>query len=154
MALVSAISYSLEDYSGDSRSVRVYVPATATLAEIQALSDVLAAELDAITGMKIIGASVDLALTLPGGLKAAAVTDTDAERGVNWAMNCANTVYSHTIRTPGATNAIVDGEAVVVTADVTDWLTALAAGDGTTQPTDQYANDITSEKSAKVTFHK
>lgn len=154
MALTSAISYSLQDYSGDVRSVRVYVPAASTLAQIQALSDVLAAELDAITGMLIIGASVSLSLDLPVGLKPSATNLIDAERGINWAMNCANTVYSHTVRTPGATAALVDGEDVNLTADATDWLTVLVSGDGVIYPCDEYGNDITSDKSQRVTFHK
>jgi len=153
MALVNSITYSLEDYSGDSRTVRVFTPATATLAELQNLSNAVAAELDAITGMKILGASVSIALTLPGGLKASA-TEVDAERGINWSFVAADTNYGYTIRTPGAPDAIVDGESMVPTADTNDWLTVMLDGDATTEPTNEHAGDLLSFKSAKVTFHK
>lgn len=154
MALVNAISFSLEDYSGDRRTARFFCPATATLAEMQSLSNAIAAELDPITGMKILGSTVSLALTLPGGLKASAVNDIDAERGVNWSFTVSGTVYSYTVRTPGATNAIVDGEDLVETADTADWLTVMLDGDATTEPTNEFGGDLTGFKSAKVTFHK
>jgi len=154
MALVNSITFSLIDYSGDKRTVRVFTPATATLAELQNLSNAVAAELDAITGMLITGASVNLQLTLPGTLKASAVEDVDAERGVNWTFAKLNSNYSYTIRTPGATDAIVDGENLVPTADTNDWLTVMLDGDATTEPTDEYANDLIAATAQKVTFHK
>lgn len=154
MALVNSISYSLTDYSGDGRGVRIFTPATYTLAEMQSLSDAIAAELDAITGMVIEGASVSLALTLPAGIKANATANVDAERGINWTMTVANSTYSHTVRTPGALDANVDGEDVVSDANVTDWITVLLDGDATSEPSDQFANDITALKASRVTFHK
>lgn len=154
MALVNAITFSLEDYSGDRRTVRVFAPATATLAEMQSLSNAIAAELDPITGMKILGASVSLALTLPGGLKASAVANTDAERGANFSFNADDTALSYTIRVPGAIDAIVDGEELVDTADTNDWKTVMLDGDATTGPTNQHGGDLSSFKSARITFHK
>lgn len=156
MALVHRVSYSLEDYSGDRRTVAAYVPATATLTEVQSFSNAFAAELDSVTGMKILGATVALALTLPVGLKANAVASVDAERGINWSFVAANTVYSHTIRTPGALDANVDGEDVIDSGggETTDFITVMLNGDAVTAPTDEYGNDLTAQKSQRVTFHK
>lgn len=154
MALTSYVSYAVEDYAGKNAIVRVFVDATATLAEIQSMSDAMAAELDPITDGKIVGATVNLALTLPGGLKASAVAGSDINRGINWAFTAADTTYGHTIRTPAPPDAIVDGEAIVPNADTNDWITACLDGDAVTEPSDEYANDLTAAKSQKVTFHK
>jgi hypothetical protein len=154
MALVSYITFAMRDYAGKPATVRVFVPATATLAEIQALSDAIATEINPITGGVIESASVQLSLTLPGGLRTTALDDMDIERGANFAFSAANTAYSHTVRIPAAHSDIVDGEDVVETQDVTDWETVMLAGTLDLDPSDAYANDLESVVRRRVTFHK
>jgi hypothetical protein len=153
MADVSFISYRLTDHKGDRATVQIFAPATATLAELQALSDAVAAELDDVTGLLIESAAVNLALTLPAGIKESATANVDAEKGVNWGFDAADTDYRHTIRVPGVPSALVEGDnAVHDSGDGLAWKNIIINGDGVTPVTDRYANDLTSLLTAVVTF--
>lgn len=154
MAITHLLSINVTDYAGKTETVNLFLDGTLTVAEVQTLCNAVCVELDPITGAKIMGASVGLGLTIPGGLKATPVDDEDMNRGINWRCDAADNNYSHTVRTPAATNAIVDGEEVVETADTTDWETILLDGDATNEPTDPNGNDLTSVLTKRVTFHK
>jgi hypothetical protein len=154
MALTHLISFSLRDYSGDPETCVFYADASLTVAEVQSLVNAIAPELDAITGMLIEGVSVALSLSLPAGLKGAATAGADAERGINWRFSKANSNYSHTIRTPGAPDAIVNGEDIIPSADTNDFLTVCLDGDATNEPSDEYGNDLLAALSQRVTFRK
>lgn len=154
MAVTHRVSISLEDYSGDTDNVPVYLDGTLTVAQVQSVVDAFCAELDPITGAKITGATVALALTLPAGLKATATDKEDMERGINWRFSAADTQYSHTIRTPAAPDALVDGETLVGTADTTDFITVMLDGDAVNEPTDPYGNDLDGALSQRITFRK
>jgi len=75
MALVSAISMSVVDDRGKSESVRVFVPATSTLSEIQAFSNELVTALNSITGGFVESSTVTLNLSLPAGIRSGADSD-------------------------------------------------------------------------------
>jgi len=154
MALTHLVSIKVEDYSGQSGTVTFHLDATLTVAQVQSVVDQAAADLDAVSGAKITGASVSLALTLPGGLKATATTNADFERGINWRADAADTDYSYTVRTPAALAANVNGEAVIEDTNSANWESFLLGGDTVNAPTDKYGNDLVAILSKRVSFHK
>lgn len=154
MALVNTITFALEDYSGDSRTVRFHTLSTLTIAEMTSLAQAIATQLDGVTGALLTGCTVGLQIALPGGLKVSAVDDCDAERGINWAFQAASTTYTYTIRTPAALDANVNGESYVPTAAGNDFITVCLDGDASNEPTNQHGGDLTAQKYQKVTFQK
>ena len=155
MANVNIISFQLVDDAGRTGNIIIPVPATHTVAEMQAYVNTTAATLDVLTGAKINKASVSLALTLPGGLKANAVDDHPLQWGANFAFDAANTPYRYTVRVPAIDQGFVES-GVVDTADplVAAFVDDLETGDGTVGPTDRYGNDLVTLIEAAATFRK
>lgn len=82
MALQTVV-YRLRDSETNSpdESVPVYLDSAVTLTDVQAFSNLIAAEIDATTGSQIVGADITLPLTLPGGIKSSPVALYQNERG-------------------------------------------------------------------------
>lgn len=84
MAIQNAIvSYTVIDADGDQASIPIYVSyddATATLATITTWVQQVAGYLDAITDTQVTKINVQLSVSIPGGLKPAAVAGSDVER--------------------------------------------------------------------------
>lgn len=155
MALVNMISYSLLDIRGKRAQVTVFVPTTATLAQIQTFSDLFAAALDDVTGARIMTASVALALTLPGGIKGAATEDTFVQTGMNLAFSAANTNYRYTAHIPALLSTLIDdGEIVDVGAVIDALETLYTAGDAVVLPTDENGNDLNGELGRDFSFRR
>jgi hypothetical protein len=155
MAVTDFVTYSLVDHKADVFSLPVFVPTGGTIAQLQALSDAISAVLDAVTGCQIQSASVNLGLTLPGGLKGSPTANLDIEKGANFGFDAANTDYRHTIRVPAIPSAMVIGELVDLThSDIIAFRDAILAGVAPSLPSDRYGNDLTSLLSARVTFRK
>jgi hypothetical protein len=153
VALVSMISYSITDDAGKRSTARVFVPATTSLANIQAFSDEFAALLDDVTGGVIQSAGVTLGLTLPGGLKALPVADSLKQQGANFGFSAANTTYRHTVHVPALNPVLIISGALDVGDPAIGLLTAeLYTGDGTTGPTDEYGNDLVASISSELSF--
>lgn len=153
MALVSAISISVVDDRGKSESVNVFVPNDATLAEIQALSNLLVAALEDITGGYVAGASVQVGLSLPAGTRTTAAADAFNTVGANLGFDAANTVYRQTIRVPAILPTLVSGGEVIDDAPLLTAFTGLiVAGDGTTNPTNKFGDDLTGFMGASMSF--
>lgn len=155
MAVVNLISVQLTDDRGQTTSTTIPIPATVSIADVQAYVTAMLPYLDAITGAKITGASVSLALTLPGGLKAAALSDHLNGMGVNFGYSAANTNYRWTFRLPAAAQTIISsGEWNTGDGNWTNFAPYLTTGDGTVAPCDRYGNDLTALLGAEVTFRK
>lgn len=155
MALVSVISVTVMDAAGSRESVRFPVAAAATLAEIQALSDDIVAAFEDLTGGFVESASVTLALSLPAGTRISASDDHYVQTGWNLGYSAADTIYKHTVRIP-AVNAALVTNGILNTGNqaIIDFNTLMVAGDGTTQPTDKYGNDIQGFTGAIKSFRK
>ena len=152
---VDIISYALEDFTGKRFNMRVFVDAGGTLAELQAYSNALIADIDAVTACRVVQASVQKGLTLPGTLKADATDDMFGQLGANLSFTATGTAYRHTVRVPGVDESLVEGELI----DVDDALvvalrTEILSGDGTLEASDAYGNDLLAFIEGKATFHK
>jgi len=153
MALVSAISLSVVDDRGKSESIRVFVPATATLAQIQAYSNVLVAAIEDTTGGYIEGATVTVGLTLPAGTRTEAANDMFNTTGANLGFSAENTTYRHTLRIPAIIPALTaGGEVVADDALLIAVRSALLTGDGTLAATDEYGNGLDGFIGASMSF--
>jgi hypothetical protein len=155
MATTDFISYSLIDHKGDVGQVLIFVPTGGTVAQLQALSNFIVAELDDVTGCQVQSATVNLGLTLPGTLKGAPISNLDKEVGANYAFDAANTPYRSTIRIPAVPSGQRVGELIDDTdTDVQAFYNAIVNGDGTLSPSDRYANDLSAFIQGVVTFRK
>lgn len=155
MANTDLMSFSLVDDAGRRGQAHIYFPAGATLAQLQAYADLVALDLDAITGAKIDAITVTKSLTLVAGLKAAAAANSEVPVGANMAYDAANTPYRHTIRVPALLDTLKVGDSVDDTAQaVIDFNTQITVGDGVIAPADRYGNDLTAFLDGVVTFRK
>jgi len=155
LAAVSIITFSLRDDAGKRASVPVYVPATGTQAQMEALADAIAAELDAVTGAIIEGISITLAHTLPAGLKVVTVADSLNGLGGLFSFDAANTPYSYSLFVPAirpslVTNGVIDPADAAVAA----FVTAMHSGTIDLDPSDRYANDLLLLHGVEVRFRK
>ncbi len=155
MANTTLLSVKLTDDADKSAAVNIFLPAAATIAQLQAFSDALLPYLDQVTGAKIAAVTVALNLTLPGGLKASPLADHLLQFGSNWAFDAANTPYRHTVHVPAVdTSKVVGGEINVSDSECVSWTNFIATGDGTLAPVDPYANDLSAFLGAVVSFRK
>lgn len=153
---VNLLSYTLMDDAGKPGNVSVYFPNAVSLADILAFNTAFAPLLDEVTAARIASASVSLAATLPGGLKAAALADAFISQGANLGFAAQGTEYRHSLRVPALRDALIVGGAVDTTAagPVDDVVQAVITGVGGATPSDRYSNDITALISASLTFRK
>lgn len=155
MANVHLLSVRVLDDDGTPGNVNIFLPSTLTLANIQTFADTFIVKLDAVTGCKIDSASVALALTLPGGLKAGAVAGTPVQWGANFSFDAADTPYRWTLHIPGVDQGIVVGDSIDVAPQyVVDFIAAMVDGVATFEPTDRYGNDLEALLGAVVSFRK
>jgi hypothetical protein len=111
--------------------------------------------LDAIVGAKIDRIGVNLALTLPAGLKAAPAADVSVRAGANFSFDVADTVYKHTVHVPAISPVVVTaGEVVVDNASVLLVTGDLVNGTGVLDPSNEYALDLVTFLGAELSFRK
>jgi hypothetical protein len=118
MALVQVGSIGLRDYTGGKKARKtlpVYVDNSLTLANIQTLFDSFLPDLDAAIDPIIEDASINLQLTLPGGLKSTAGTGTTVHEGALLHFDAANTNYVFDPYVPGWKQAGFSGDTVLNT---------------------------------------
>lgn len=155
MALVDVVSFGILDFAGAAKSFPIYVPASATLTQIQAWVTAGAPILDALIDGQIETASVTLALTLPGGLKGSPVSGNTVREGGLWAWDAAGTDFEYGNYMPSQANAtFVNNEVDLTNTDVTDWIAQMTGSGAGTDATDRYANDLTALLRARRTFRK
>ena len=157
MALVDYISISITDGSGDVKAVPLYFPTGMTLANVQAGSDAFATALNDVIDGKITAISYTKALTVPGGLNAAAAGD--IERGVLLSMIAANTTYKHGLFLPTAKDTVFSGDEPITGSGalatfISDLISGLGTGGSELFPADRYANDLTALARATKRFRK
>jgi len=155
MATVHVLSFSLIDDGGNTGSVVVYLPSTLTLAQVQTFTTSYAAALDGVTGAKIQSATVALALTLPGGLKANASADHPIQYGANFSYNADGTPYRLTQHIPAFLHTLITGEEIdIASALVIAVMDYMRDGVTGFEPTDRYGNDLEGFLGAAVSFRK
>jgi len=155
MAEVSIITFSLRDDAGKRSSVPVYVPATATQAQLEALADAIAPELDMVTGAVIEGITISLAHTLPEGLKVVTVADSLNGMGALFSFDAADTPYSYSVFVPAIRPSLVTlGVIDVADADIAAFVTAMHDGTAEADPSYRFANDLLLLHGVEVRFRK
>lgn len=144
MALTNLLSISLQDASVGQKALPIYFPDTVTLANLQTFLTSFGPLLDAVIDAKILAAQATVQLTLPGGLKSDAVVGNTVHEGALLSFNAANTIYKPSIYIPSWENAGFAGDVVLESGEYATLQAAITAGLATFQPSDKYANDITS----------
>jgi len=153
----SILSISLRDAAAKAGSLPIYFDDAATVAQIQDYATGFLPHLDAAIDARILRATVTLNLTLPGGLKTAAVDDNRVREGVNLTYSESGVIYVQTYYVPSWSNAGFDGDAVLQSGVydnvIQDLFHAVPAITGI-QPTDEYGNVNTAFIDGKRAFRK
>ena len=120
-------------------------------AQVQAIDDITEAQIDAM--------AIEIGVALPGGLKGAAVADSDCEEGGLYTFSAAGTDYSLGLRVPALVQALFAGRDI----DLTDALSlaftdsiseGILVGAVTVSPSDFYENDVLGVTGGKKSFRK
>lgn len=157
MALVSVASIGIIDSSGNRKTLPLYFPATNTLAEIQTEINAFVPLLDTCISGKVADASVTLALTLPGGLKANATGgDNTVHEGALLTFDAANTAFAYSMYIPSFLEALFTGDTVSLTnsAGAAEALISEIEDGGDAAITDRNANDLTAYTVGRRAFRK
>lgn len=123
----NTLAVRISDSETDTRlaTVPVYLPTGLTLAEIQAYSDLVVAEIDDITGGKVEAVEVTLSLDLPGAIKGAAEAGVLNERGGLIPFTTSGP-RGDSVRIPAIKTTIMPGDSFAATqADVAALITRL-----------------------------
>lgn len=124
MALVHTIGTSIQDYSGNKKSMAIYVPASLSLTDVQTQMNSFLPAIDAAIDGKIIDAAVTIALSLPVGLKTAADNGNTVHEGALLRYAAASTAFEFGLYVPSWCNSGFTGDTPVTTGV---WATAEGA---------------------------
>lgn len=153
MAVVSVLSYQFTDADGNKKSLPVYVPAAATLANIQLFSDALAALLDDHTDAQITGISATVGLTTPGGMKSVPVAGSNVQEGALLSFGLAASNYSHGLFVPGWAQADFTGPAVIAE-NIAALIAQIVTGSNSIGPVSREGLDIDAYITGQKRFRK
>lgn len=153
MAVVSVLSYQFTDADGNRKSLPVYVPAAATLANLQLFSDALVALLDDHTDAQVTGITATVGLTTPGGLKTEPVAGSNVQEGALLSFGLAASNYTHGVFVPGWAEADFSG-AEVVDENITALIAQFVTGSNSVAPTSREGLDIDAYVDGSKRFRK
>lgn len=147
MALVH-IGFRIVDDDGDTSTMSVKVPqGSLTIAELTEFAEELAVLIDDCIDGAIQQITLAISVSLPGGLQASPVANSEVQRGGLLSFSATGTPYRFSIRVPAFTPSKFAGNTVDdQDSDVTALLLAFTAGLDATgtqvQPCDKYENDL------------
>lgn len=148
------ISVNVQDADGDTRAAKIHLPAATTEADIATYAAAYMPLLDAVVDGKVVAAKYEKPLALPGGLKAAAVANSEVQKGANFSFNNASR-YKYGVWIPVWTPGLFTNDLVnQVGAGVPAFINAYLAGLSGIQPTNGFGFDLTSIARATKTFRK
>jgi len=134
---VNTINFRLQDSETDVKraTLPVYVPNNRTLAEYQSFATGFCAFLDAVTGAKIVGIDMVLALTLVGAtIKAVPVAGSLNERGGIVGMDTSGQ-FNDSFRIPAILPSIMSGDSFSLAAPgIPALINSFVTGDGIVIP--------------------
>lgn len=155
MAQTDLISVRLIDDAGHTATTQLFVPVGMTELQIQALATAFMNVLDPVTGSQVSAATVTRALTVPGGLKAAALDDHFNAAGANVSFVCDGTPYRFTLRVPAWAHTLIsDGNIDTGAAAFTNLINNVVNGVSPAFPSDRYGNDVDAFLAAELSFRK
>lgn len=159
---VDTIVFRIQDSESDVKysSVPVYVDSGFTVAQLQAFSDLIAPEIDAVTGGKIVAIEVTLSLDIPSGVSGKSIeTGALNERGGLIGFTTAGP-RSESVRIPAIKRSIMSGEEFSL-ADggavedlVTRLTTATSAAGASVRPKSANGYNLTAATYGKKSFRK
>lgn len=155
MAVVSVLSYSIVDDDGNAKSMPIYIPSGATIANIQAFSDAMAPLLDDVIDGVIGYVTLSIGLTLPGGLKSSPVAGSNVQEGALISFDVASSNYRHSIFVPAWAQTFFSG--AQVTLEDTEpglFATQMVSGSNSIAPSDRAGLDLTSVLDGIKRFRK
>lgn len=103
--------------------------------------------------------AIEIGVALPGGLKGAAVADSDCEEGGLFNFSANGTDYAFGVRIPALVQGVFAGSDInMVHATVTPFTASMVAGllvgAVNVNPSNEYENDLTGVLSGKKSFRK
>jgi len=137
---VHLLTWQITDADGNTRSIVMPMADTESVADIQTFVTNHAALLDAVVDGVISKASVQHALTLPGGLDATPEADMLVSTGGLFSFTATGTDYRKSIYVPTVKMALIsDSKDIPNAGDVAAWITDLLSGTEIS-PTDNFEN--------------
>jgi len=149
MALVHTIGVSIQDASGNKKSMAIYVPATLSLATVQTEMNTFLPAIDAAIDGKIVDSAVTIALSLPGGMKTAADAGNTVHEGALLRYSAASTAFEFGLYVPSWCNSGFTGDTPVTTG-----VWATAEGAPIIFASDRQANALTAYLGGRRAFRK
>lgn len=153
MAVVSVLSYQITDADGNKKSLPVYVPASVTLANLQAYSDATVALLDDTIDGQITGITALVGLTTPGGLKGTPVAGSNVQEGALLSFGIASSNYTFGMFIPAFAQENFS-DASVVDENITDFIAQIVTGSNSTAPTSREGLDLDAYLGGEKRFRK
>jgi hypothetical protein len=153
-----SLLYSVGDSKGQVSTFEINIPSATPLAAAIAFGQALATLVNNVTKGVITRVGVVIAIALPGGVRVAALADSDVEEGAKFQFNTA-AGFRTGFRLPtfdeskiASNSRGVDLEDVDVAAMVNAIVSGLLAGGSQVNPTDKRESDVTALTSAKEQF--
>jgi len=153
MAVVSVLSYQITDADGNKKSLPIYVPASVTLANLQAYSDATVALLDDAIDGQVTDITALVGLTTPGGLKSEPVAGSNVQEGALLSFGLASSNYTFGMFVPAWAESNFTGTEVI-DENVDDFIAQIVTGSNSTAPTSREGLDIDSYISGEKRFRK
>jgi len=144
------VSVGIVDFAGDRKTLALFFPTEDSVATIQTNMNTLLPLLNAVIDGKIVDMSIQLSMTLPGGLKSSAVAGNTVHEGANLRYDVAGSDYVHTPYVPSWENAGFAGKEVLATGEYA----AFEAGIITAGASNQDGLDLSAFLSGNRAFRK
>lgn len=152
------LSYTVEDAKGSRASVPIYGvfdDATATVSSLLAYNAATVAELDDITEGKVISGSLTLYPTLPEGLKADAVANSDVEEGALFTFVTSAYGKAFGQEVPAfIQSAFVGSDVDETVTEVADWISRMTTSGTVIHSNNFFQATLSSLRKARKSFRK
>lgn len=158
MAAILAVLYSVRDSKDQVSTFEINIPTSVTLAQATGFAQGIATLVNAVTTGVLTRVGIVVGVTLPGGIRVAALTNSDVEEGAKFQFNTLGG-YKTGFRLPTFLETLIASNSRAVDLEDSDVAALVnAIEDGLTitgtliQPTDGRSDDITALVSAKEQF--
>lgn len=153
-----SILYSFLDSKGQTSTCEINIPTATTLASATAFAQSVATLLNNVVTGVITRVGIVLSVSLPGGIRTAALANSDVEEGAKFQFNTASG-FRTGFRIPtfdetkiASNSRAVDLEDADVAALVNAIVSGLTSAGNLVQPTDKRESDVTALTAAKEQF--
>lgn len=158
MAASVSVLFTIRDAKGETSQLEVHLPSTLSLAQWTGFASQCAVLIDAVIGGAITRVGIVIAVTLPGGIKSAALTNSDVEEGAKFQFATAGG-FRTGFRIPTFLETLIASNSRAVDledADVAALVNAIEEGltvsSVVIQPSDGRDDDVVALTSAKEQF--